>query len=251
MTRVTFAPGFNGYPAWSPDGTAVAIESDRDGIGNLYWIRADGSADAQRLTRSVNAQSPGSFSPDGKRLAFIERDPVSGSDDIWTIPLDRGPSGELKPGAPEPFLRTVANETTPMFSPDGRWLAYESDASGAEEIYVRPFPGPGGLWQISSGGGTAPVWSRSERALLFKTPARRIMVAAYTAAGDSFVPDKPRLWSAKPLPDSHLGRDFDLAPDGRRLAVQVLAESAQDPPSAHADIVLNFFDELRRRLPAR
>ena len=208
MTRLTFTSGFDGYPVWSPDGKAIAIESDRDGVGNLYLIRAEGGAEAQRLTFSKDPQTPGSFSPDGTRLAFCQRNPDDGTDDIWTIPLTRTESGELKPGQPERFLCTPANENEPAISPDGHWLAYESDASGTPEIYVRPFPGPGGLWQISSGGGSVPIWSRSERMLLFKTRDRRIMAAQYTIRGDSFVPDKPRLWCKEQIPNSRLGRDL-------------------------------------------
>jgi serine/threonine-protein kinase len=136
----------------------------------------------------------------------------------------------------------------PAFSPDGRWLAYESDESGTFEIYVRPYPNRGGKWQISTGGGATPIWNRARRELLFKTPDRRIMAASYTTDGDSFVPETPRPWSETPLPDSHLGADFDLAPDGNRIAVQVLEQPAQKKP-VRVKFVLNFFAELRRRVP--
>jgi serine/threonine-protein kinase len=249
MSRISFSSGFDGYPVWSPDGKRIAIESDRaNGVSNLYLIRTDGSAEPQRLTENKNAQTPGSFSPDGKRLAFCEQNPGDGSEDIWTLPIEGGASGELKPGRPELFLGTTANEMAPAFSPDGRWLAYESDESGTLEIYVRPYPNRGGKWQISTGGGTAPIWNRASRELLFKTPDRRIMAASYTAEGDSFVPETSRPWSEAPLPDSHLGADFDLAPDGNRIAVQVLEQPAQRKP-VHVKFVLNFFAELRRRVP--
>jgi hypothetical protein len=117
-------------------------------------------------------------------------------------------------------------------------------------VYVQPFAGRG-RWQISSGGGFAPVWNRRERSLLFKTPDKFIMVSSYSTRGDLFVPEKPRLWAAKPLPESHLGQDFDFAPDGKRLAVQVLApEPEERQPGIHVNFLINFFDELRRRVAA-
>jgi serine/threonine-protein kinase len=251
MSRISFSSGFDGYPVWSPDGKRIAIESDRaNGVSNLYLIRADGGSEPQRLTESRNAQTPGSFSPDGKRLAFSEQNPENGSQDIWTLPIENSDSGEPKPGRPELLSGTGANEMAPAFSPDGRWLAYESDESGSTEIYVRPFPRSGGKWQISAGGGATPIWSRARRELLFKTPDRRIMAASYTTDGDSFVPETPGPWSKTPLPESRLGADFDLAPDGNRIAVQVLERPAQSKP-ARANFVLNFFDELRRKLPVK
>jgi serine/threonine-protein kinase len=248
LSRISFSLGFDGYPVWAPDGKCIAIESDRaNGVSNLYLIRADGSAEPQRLTENKNAQTPGSFSPDGKRLAFSEQNPENGSEDIWTLPIE-DVSGESKPGRPELLLSTPANEMAPAFSPDGRWLAYESDESGTLEIYVRPYPNRGGKWQISAGGGTTPLWNRAKRELLFKTPDRRIMAASYTTDGDSFVPETPRPWSETPLPDPHIGAEFDLAPDGNRIAVQVLDQPAQRRP-VHVKFVLNFLDELRRRVP--
>jgi len=246
MTRLTMTSGFDGYPVWSPDGKLLAFESDRaGGVGNLYLMRSDGGAEALRLTKSRNPQSPGSFSPDGTRLAFCQFNPETGGDEIWTLPIERTASGEPAPGKPALFLSVRGNLATPMFSPDGHWLAYTSDESGTTEVYVRPFPGPDGRWQISSAGGTAPVWSHHERALLFKTPERRIMLAPYTIEDNLFVPDKPRLWSEMQLPDSRLGQDFDLAPDGKRLALLLASEEPGGSP--RVVFLLNFFDELKRR----
>ncbi len=245
MTRLTFSSGFDGYPVWSPDGKLIAYESDRaEGAGNLYLIRADGGAEPQRLTNSRNPESPGSFSRDGKHLAFSEWNPDSGSDDIWTVPIDAGRAG----GPPLPFLRTSANENMPAFSPDGKWLAYVSDESGKDEVYVRPFPGPGGEWQISTGGGAVPIWSLRDSVLFFKAPDRRIMATPFTVQGDSFSPEKPCVWSERQIPDSRLGQDFDLAPDGKRFIVQVLAETPPKQSALRLNILLNFFDELDRKL---
>jgi serine/threonine-protein kinase len=119
----------------------------------LFWIRSDGGGEPQRLLEIQAPLVPWSFSPDGKRLAFIEVDPETLAD-IWTLPLDLSDPDHPKPGKPELFLRTPADEQVATFSPDGRWIAYRSDESGIIQIYVRPFPAAGGgKWQISAGGG--------------------------------------------------------------------------------------------------
>ena len=136
-----------------------------------------------------------------------------------------------------------------MFSPDGRWLAYFSNEAGRNEVYVRPFPGPGGKWQISTGGGVFPTWSRTTRELFYGTPNRQIMTAPYAVEGDSFRAGKPRLWSEGRYVTRGANRMFDLHPDGTRFA---LAPVEQTPGvmQGHVTFLFNFFDELRRIAPA-
>jgi hypothetical protein len=138
-----------------------------------------------------------------------------------------------------------------MFSPDGRWLAYRSNESGTDEIYVRRFPaGRGGKWQISTGGGLYGVWSKNRRELFYEAVDTRIMVVDYTVNGDSFVPGRPRLWSDKQLFYAG-GSNLDLAPDGKRFAVLAMPEAAgPEKGSVHVTFLQNFVDELRRRIPA-
>jgi len=188
------------------------------------------------------------LSPDGRRLAYSELNPKTGAD-LWTIPLDLSDPDHPKPGKPEPFLQTSGQEFMAKFSPDGRWIAYYSDESGKNEVYVRPFPGPGGKWQISSGGGNLPIWSSTARQLFYQTLDAHIMVADYTAENGSFIPEKPRLWAERPI--RNLGIiNSDLAPDGKRFAVFTLPETnAEDKGAAHVTFLLNFFDELRRKVP--
>jgi eukaryotic-like serine/threonine-protein kinase len=244
MTRLTFAPSFENSPVWSHDGKHIVFASERHkGAYNLYWMRADGAGEAVRLTENKFDQWPYSFSPDDKRLAFTELRPQT-RDDLWTLPLGETESDHPKPGKAEPFLVTPFSERVPMISPDGRWLAYQSDESGRDEVYVRPFPGPGGKWQISTGGGDYPVWARKGPELFYRT-GEGMMVASYTRNGEAFVPSKPRLWAAK----KDLGEDFDLAPDGKRFAV-VQAEAQEQRGPQRVMLLQNFFDELRRRAPA-
>ena len=242
MTRLTFSGGF--APVWSPDGRYIAF----DGPGGLFLIHSDGRGTPQPLTQSKILQVPYSFTPDGKRLAFHEG---SGTGlHLWTVPL-ASDGASLRAGKPEVFLQTQFNERQPSFSPDGRWLAYSSDESGMYQVYVRAFPDRGGKRQISNDGGLYPTWSRNGRELFFRTEDNRIMVAAYTGEGDSFVPDKPRVWSEKRIADTGFnGLNYDVAPDGKRIVALMPAETPDEQKAQNRVIFLqNFFDELRRRVP--
>jgi serine/threonine protein kinase/Tol biopolymer transport system component len=244
MTRLTFGGGTYDAPVWSPDGRYVAFL----GPGGMSWTRADGAGRPQPLTQSKIRQAPRSFTPDGKRLAFYQVSPGNGTD-LWTVPLESDGAG-LRAGKPELFLQTPFNERQPSFSPDGRWLAYSSDESGTYQVYVRSFPDKGGKWQVSNSGGLDPEWSPTGRELFFRSADNRIMVATYTVKGDSFVADKPRIWSDKPILNAGFGRNYDLAPDGKR----VVALMPVDVPEAqqaqnHVIFLQNFFDEVRRKVP--
>jgi WD40-like Beta Propeller Repeat len=151
-------------------------------------------------------------------------------------------------GTPEPFLKSSFADQAPSFSPDGRWLAYHSNESGSNEVFVRAFPPPssrhGGKWQISNRGGTVPRWSRSAHELVYQM-GDQIMAARYSVNGDRFVAEKPRVWIAKLG-----GTEWDLAADGKRVVVVTPVASAEAPKQEHQVVFLqNFFDELRRRVP--
>jgi Tol biopolymer transport system component len=252
-SRLTHLPGRNNAPLWTPDGRGIVFGSTRQAAPGIYWIRADGAGEAQRLTdsKTLHLQAPRAFSPDGKRLAYVQ----FGADihwEIWTAPVEGDPD-HPQLGNPVPFLRTSFSETQPAFSPDGQWLAYSSNESGKFELYVRPFPGPGGKWQISTGGGSYPIWSRDGRRLFFLTPDWRIVVANYTGKEGSFAAGKPQAWSQKNL--IYLGGNFpyDLAPDGKHFAVVLNAGGATTQEEKSVDsvtVLLNFFDELRRKVPS-
>ena len=244
MTRLTFG-GETKYPAiWSPDGRYVVFGK----FGGMFWMRADGAGTPQPLTRSTNVQVPWSFTADGKRLAFLEATTTTAYD-IWVAPLEEDNNG-LRATKPEVFLQTTFDERHPSFSPDGRWLAYDSNESGRTEVYVRSYPDKGGKWQVSSNGGGYPEWSRNSREIFFRSEGNRIMVASYEVKEDSLTASKPRQWSDRQLADIGQNRNFDLAPDGKRVVALMPAEGAVAPTSQnHMIFLLNFVDELRRRAP--
>ncbi len=242
MTRLTVGGGYT-TPVWSVDGQYLVFRAARD----MLWIRADGTGQPSVLSQSSNQQTPWSFSPDGKQLAFVEIDPKTGAD-IWTVPVETGPSG-LRAGRPEVFLRTSFHERGPAFSPDGRWIAYMSDESGDYRVYVKEFPHGAAKRQVSTDPGGYPAWSRNGRQLffLYLGPDRQIKTVSYSASRDTFVAETPRIFPTK---IAHFGttRSYDPAPDGKRVVALTAAEDAPEGDS-RLEFLLNFFDELRRRVP--
>jgi len=240
MTRLSFGGGQYANAIWSPDGRYVVFSSV---LGGIFQAHADGGQ-PQALTQSLY-QFPFSFTPDGKRLAYMES--TGANFQIWTVSLELQ-GGQLKAGRPEQFLKSSFNDLLPSFSPDGQWLAYQSNESGKYEVYVRAFPPPsagqGGKWQVSNNGGNEPRWTRNGRELVYQS-GDQLMAASYTVKGDTFVPEKPRVWIAKLG-----GTEWDLAPDGKRVVVVTPMKSAEAPKQEHEVVLLlNFFDELRRRVP--
>ena len=242
-TRLTFGGG-GLFPVWSPDGRYIAFE----GTGGIWWARSDGAGKPQLLIQGKNVLTPWSFKPDGKRLAYMEQNPGA-SYDIWTVPIESD-GAAMRAGKSEIFLQTPKDERSPAFSPDGRWLAYTSNESGKFEVTVRAFPEKGGKWQISDAGGMYPVWSGNRRELFFRGDDNRIMVAPYAAKADSFLPDKPRVWSDKRLANLGITTNYDLAPDGKRIAALMPAEPETQQAQSHVTFLMNFADELQRKVPA-
>jgi len=243
LTRLT--SGADHKPVWTPDGKYVVYFNAQ----GMSWTRADGGGKPRPLTQSKQLQHPTSFSPDGRRLAFHQDGPQGG--DLWTVPIERDGEG-LKAGTPELFLQTASAVRDPSFSPDGRWLAYDSNESGNSQVYVRAFPDNGARWQISTTGGTAPIFSRDGRELFFyNLPDDRIMVANYSIQGGLFVADKPRVWSdvsLAALAASTGATQYDVAPDGKRLVAATYAGATQQN-SGHVIFLENFTDELQRKAP--
>jgi Tol biopolymer transport system component/predicted Ser/Thr protein kinase len=239
LTRLTFEGNTNTAPVWTPDGKRIAFQSNKEGQLNIFWQLADGSGGLERLTTSEYLNTPMSWSADGQLLAFMEINPTT-ERDIWVLRL-----GDRKAQA---FLRTAFSESVPKFSPDGRWLAYISNESGRYEIYVQPYPGPGRKWQISTQGGTEPVWNPNGRELFYRSGNKMIAVDIATRPG--FAAGKPKLLFEGPYePTMFTNTNYDVAPDGQRFLMLKSTEQAQAVPT-QINVVLNWFEELKRRVPA-
>jgi eukaryotic-like serine/threonine-protein kinase len=233
LTRLTFEGSYNGALAWTPDGKRIAFGSDRAGQRNLFWQLADGSGGTERLATSDRSQIASSWSPDGQTLAFEQTDSGTGYD-LFVYRI-----GDRKV---ETFLQTRFNEIAPRFSPDGRWLAYASDESGRNEVYVQPYPGPGGKWQISTEGGTEPVWARNGE-LFYRNGDKMMAVGTNTKA--NFSADTPKVLFEGHYATYNTIPAYDVTPDGQRF---LLAKTAEQGPQ-EISVVLNWFEELKQKVP--
>lgn len=228
-------------PVWTKDGRFLLFSSGQ----SIEWLAMDGSGRKGTLLRGPAIQIPWSISPDGRLLAFHQLDPATHFD-LWTVPL-REQDGELHAGKPGAILQTVAIETYPAFSPDGRWLAYTSSRSGTYEVYVRSFEEGGPDRQVSQGGGRCPRWRAGGKEIFYSSIDRRVMAVAYRIKEGLFLVDPPQPWSKLQLADTNVLPSFDLAPDGRVLAL-LASESSPHQGKNHVTFVMNFFDEVRRRV---
>jgi eukaryotic-like serine/threonine-protein kinase len=229
-SRFTFGAGDAFCPLWSSDGSRIVFTEGQD----LFEKAADGQGEEKLLLKSDDLKIACDWSRDGRYIAFASRAKETGFD-IWTLPT----SGERKP---IPFLKTPFAELWPVFSPDGRFLAYQSNESGRAEVYVQSFPGPGGKWQISTSGGVEPRWRADGKELYYRAPDQRL-TAAEIQAGVGFTAGVPEALFAGHF-DTGIGRTRYLpAPDGRRfLTVAPLGREAMTPTT----VVLNWFAELGR-----
>ena len=243
-TRLTFDDGYDGDQVWSPDGEYLAFTSDRDGTENPYRKRADGSGEAERLAEIEHAFWASSWSPDGK---WILGEVQSSSFDLWAIPADGS-------GEPVEYLATEFFERFPAISPDGRWIAYMSDESGREEIYVRPFPFAAGKWQVSDGGGDWPSWSRDGSELVYRTEDG-MMSAKISTENASFRAGRPHPLASGGLSNGQIGvsvagsifSDYEIMPDGQSFII--LQGGEGQTVQNHVTLVTNWFDVLRNTLP--
>ncbi len=222
-------------PAWTPNGRHLIFQKS----SGLFALRSDGAGTPQQLTGNA-ADVPGAWLPDGS-VMYFER-----NTQLWRLPVDWSDENRPKPGKLEQL--TAGGTMHPLrISPDGRWLASTSPSSGSFEVYVTSLIQGGGRWQISSDGGDNPVWSpRGE--LLYRRLAGGIMAVPYTVRGDTFVPDKARVFAeAANLVPGQIS--FELSADGKRYLSLVDPDGAR-AESAQTVLLLNFFDELKRLRPA-
>ena len=197
---------------------------------------------------------PFSWHPSGRFLLYQEGVGVVSAGglsrrdtNLMILPMEGSEETGWKPGSPTAFLSTPLPEFEPMFSPDGRWVAYSSVETGPRQVFVRPFPGPGDRWQVSTGGGSAPVWSRTRAELLFRGADGTLMTAAYAASGNTFRSEKPRPWMEGGAAKGVIA-GFDLHPDGLRIAAPPML-TEKDRPDTLA-FVFNFLEELKQLAPA-
>jgi serine/threonine-protein kinase len=231
-TPFTFE-GNNVYPIWTPDGKRLTFRSTRTGQQSIVWKPADGTGEAEILTESRNILVPHSWSPDGL-LAYSEGLPESG--DLWVLPLE----GEREP---EEFLVTEFNERHSMFSPDGRWIAFTSDRSGRDEIYVMPYP-QGGIVPISDDGGREPIWARDGEELIYRNGEKMMVVSVQT--DPIFRAETPRLLFEGKYSNITWTSNYDISPDGQHI---VIAEVDEGSARTQIHVVLNWFEELKRLAP--
>jgi serine/threonine-protein kinase len=244
-TRATFSPARDSFPVWSPDSGRIFFGSARSGGHNLFAQAADGTGAVEQLTDGTFNRNPSSFSPDGGHLVFSETGLTTGYD-IMMIRLD----GDRNV---EPLVRTPTNEQNAEIAPDGRWIAYQSDESGQYEIYVRPFPTiDGGRWQISTTGGTRPLWAHSGQELFYLSTDGSLMRVAvepratWTASAPARLLDK-----AVPFFAAWSGRTYDISLDDQRfLMPDSLTPSDPAAGPARFIVVQHWFEELKRLVPA-
>src|SRR5262245_26702641 len=247
--RLTSLPGASQSPVWSPDGTHILFAAGVRRNNDIYWIRSDAAAEPQLVTKTETNMLPSAFSPDGKLVLLVSGNPFTAMD-VWTARFE-GTADHPQLGKPEPFVR-ARGFPMPAFSPDGHWLAYASGETGRTEVYVQPFPGPGGKVPISTDGGGYPQWSPNGRELFFLGLDRHIMVVDYTIKGNSFSTGAPHVWSKQQILLKETGGPFQpyaLAPDGKRFAVILYPDGTTEHQHLlHLTFLLNFADELRRRV---
>jgi Tol biopolymer transport system component len=229
-SRLTSEPGAEGDPIWSPDGRYVAFTRTPKGVANIFK-RSVASGEETLLLESSQATYSEDWSRDGKFLAYHRN-----SRAIEILPL----TGDSKPLV---FVEDRFSKDEPHFSPDGRWLAYESDESGQIDVYVQPFPGPGPKIRVSPSGGGGPRWRKDGRELFYLTQDGFLM-AVPLKVGATLVPGVPQRLFKTPIPAVQLTIDqYDVAPDGQRFLFQVPVGTAAQAPIT---VVLNWAATLRK-----
>jgi serine/threonine-protein kinase len=238
LTRITSATeGNNRGPLWTPDGTRLIYGSTREGLQHLVWQLADGSGLAASLASSRNLLWPDAWTPDGRALLYVEQLPTD-MPRAYVLHLDPKPWSE-------PLRQPVVVDLRyPKLSPDGRLVAFGSNATGRVEVYVEPFARTGARLQVSVDGGREPLWSRNGRELFYRRGSQIFAVPVDTRR---LTAGKPVLLFERPYVMNRLsGHDYDVTPDGRFLQIRPSAEE-QEPP--RLNVALNWADELRRRVP--
>jgi dipeptidyl aminopeptidase/acylaminoacyl peptidase len=240
MTRLTFDPARDSFPAWSPDGKQIAFTSDREGgVTQIYRKDASGAGQEERLTEGPNIKYVLDWTRDGKYLLYREVNPGTGRD-LMALPLE----GDRKP---IPVVKTPFEESTGAVSPDGRWVAYASNDSGRNELYVQAFPGAGagpkGRWQVSNGGGYDVKWRGDGKELYYQTQDGKMMAAAIDAGSHDIRAETPRLLFSANFRSGGL-HEFDVTPDGQRFLL--ILNSHTEGNTDRLTVISNWQAALRK-----
>ncbi len=243
---LTDGQGAEFWAVWSPDGETVVFNSNRmqrrpDDDVELFRTTPDGSTTPELLLHRPFGQIPQAIALDQRQLIFVEHARGKTDFDIWSLPLDDG-------AGPHPLIQTPANEFHPALSPDGRWIAYASDASGRAEVYVRPFPALHPITVISPGGGREPVWSPDGRVLYYRSDAgNELLAVSLETSGTGLAVGSPSLVAKGAFAASEpWGRNYDITPDGERFLM--IMEGEPTPAPIRFVITLNWFDELKAKV---
>ena len=245
-SRVTFEPSREDFPVWSPDGTEFVFRSNRLGPFDIFRKAASGAGAEEQLATSDQLKSASSMSADGRFLLYLSIDPQTDAD-MWVMPM----TGDRKPSV---IAKTPFREVWPVFSPDGRWMAYQSNESGRPEIYIRAFvaPGetgakaPGGQWQVSTSGGIRPAWRSDGKELYYLDPAGAMMAAPITATASAIEPGAPvKLFPTRIFGggvDAQQGPQYSVALDGR-----FLINTELDVADAPITLLMNWNPDAKKR----
>jgi Tol biopolymer transport system component len=251
MTRLTFDPKNDSLPVWSPDGRQIAFMSDRSGVFQVYRKDAGGGGQEEQLTEGPNPKQVTDWSRDGRYLLYNENAPKT-QDDLWALPVEEA-TGSSGRGAAKPILvlQTPFRERYAVFSPDGKWIAYESNESGQDEVYVMAFPGvasaPAGKWQVSNQGGNRPKWRGDGKELFYVSPGGTYIVAvAIRSSATGVESDTPRrLFSVPQVPPSGpVPSPYDVTADGQRFLMLLPPGGA--PGAAPLTVVVNWQAGLKQ-----
>jgi len=239
IKRFTLDSQSHAGPIWSPDETSITFNSTQGGGTGLYRKPAGGVGNEETLVKNNHPNYPDDWSRDGRSLIYSDQDPKT-KRDLWVLPTD----GDRKPSV---FLQTEFNESEAKFSPDGHWVAYESDASGKYEIYVRPYPatGSGNELLISNGGGSQPRWRRDGKELFYFSSGGKLMVVD-VATGPVFKAGVPRLLFQAPIFGGGISNEiwrWDMTGDGQRFLINTVPE---ENVSAPITVVLNWQSEFKK-----
>jgi len=229
-----------GAPVWTRDGKRVAFSWSKTVAAEIWWAAADGSGKMEQLRKTDSAQRVNSWTEDGKYLAIVDLGDETG----WDIRMLRMADRQLIP-----FATTKSDEVFPEFSPDGLWLAYASNESGRNEVYVRSLPDGKRTLPISSEGGTSPLWSPDGRELFYWNIAFTKLMKVDISPGQNLSAGTPKLLFEFAATGSSLVRIYDITPDGRRFLIRE-KKNYDLPPVTELNLVRNWFEELKRRSPA-